>query len=656
MQENGSSFLPITEADLLPHAKRAETDLNGVEWRPKKIAKPGVSMPIIMGPSISGDSALERASVIEQAKQFSDGGVILSDSTHHVLSVWKKALEIAAHVEMMYMKASGLETLESQNKAKTLPPAQLPEFNGKQTTRAAIQLWVAASYVVWELAGYRVDEVSSVAMDMPTIVECPLSNAIQARKCMLFYLGRGLAGDLVNNDLAFIKYALLYSRALLAELKLREPQFKFAEPFIERKYKLENSEFSVLGFKELGDRSVVSVEFNKVLFTQMVGNKRAKHDSKRTISRLLCYDQSVMKNFMRELGGLASIRLGWGEPGTGKSMLIAAIATELEERSKWIGIPFLFHPLPDAIVSTYQGGSAERMVAWMTALKDPTKLIYAPIDDAENSFENRTRQGVSAGVREVINTFLRNTEGAYAVNHGNTLIDVCTNLPEQVDPAVMSRIVARFPIKGAESENDFIDQDRAWWKQYSDYSKDFINMEDPRNYAYFSDQKPMVSVSKDGERYAVATNSAVADILKKTQKDFDPRNQRFFGALYRNVKEIFPGFTSRDVRNIQSAVTNRILDFDFPAEWLDDPTRFFHLVYDEKKGMVIELMRENMKGVSFREMRMEEVLRYLDGMASIANVDFERQVNRAVETIRVQQEATRRYKLSLLGSKQPQEI
>ena len=41
-------------------------------------------------------------------------------------------------------------------------------------------------------------------------------------------------------------------------------------------------------------------------------------------------------------------------PGTGKSMLIAAIATRLKEHSENLDIPFLFHPMPDTLISPFK--------------------------------------------------------------------------------------------------------------------------------------------------------------------------------------------------------------------------------------------------------------------------------------------------------------
>jgi hypothetical protein len=638
MANKNQAPIPIRESDIELYKESAETLLKEVSWTPKKgpgTPKQVQSTGLMLSAAITSDVA-EKVSLIRIASEFCDNAIVFSDEVHYVLHIVKRGLQIGSHLEALYAKASGVEDLELQNKGGKLNPSQQAEFGAKQSTRSAVALYGLASYVVWELAGFRAEETSGVSMEEPSIPECPLTSSLLAKKAIVFYLGQGLRSEqAVNTDIAFVKYALMYFRSLIKELKLREEQLQYKESFTDRKYKLENSEFIVDGFEEQGDRSVVSVEFNRVLFTDIVGNHIAKHHSMRTIARMLCYDLETKRNPMLDFGGMASIRLGHGFPGTGKSMLIAAIATELDARAKWLGIPFLFHPLPDSIVSTYQGGSAERMMAWMNVLRDPTKLIYAPIDDAENSFENRTRQGVSSGVREVIAVFLRNTEGAYAVNRGNTLIDVMTNLPEQIDAAVMSRIVERFKIDGAVMVNDFTDQDYAWWKKYAAMSSDFVDMKDPKNYKYFDDQKPMKSVSESHDRYTEAKHPDIKRIIELVTKGHDPSSHEFFSVVYTEVKKVFPGFTSRDVRNVQSAVTSRILDFDMPTEWLDDPQHFFAKSYDEKKNLLMDLMKANMKGVSFAALRFEEMLRYLDTMADMANIDFDRKVAQTIESMRV---------------------
>ncbi len=120
---------------------------------------------------------------------------------------------------------------------------------------------------------------------------------------------------------------------------------------------------------------------------------------------------------------------------------------------------------------------------------------------------------------------------------------------------------------------------------------------------------------------------------------FKPREQQFFAELYRAVKDRFPLFSSRDLRNIQKGVDPRVMDFDLPAEWLDDHRLFFRQEYDTKKGMLVEAMKGNMKGLSFAEIRLQEAVRYLDNLARIQGAEQERMVEQEVIRMEIFEEA-----------------
>ena len=225
-------------------------------------------------------------------------------------------------------------------------------------------------------------------------------------------------------------------------------------------------------------------------------------------------------------------------------MLIAAIATRLKEHCDNLDIPFLFHPMPDTLISTFQGGSAEKMVEWMKPMQDPSKLIFAPIDDAENNLQERTAQGVSAGVKEVIGVFLRYTEGAYAVNYGNSSIGLFTNLPEMLDKAVISRVQGRFKIDGARTEHDFLDQDHLWWRKLDKTMPDFVNMKSPSDYEYLKDQglaKNMGDILNSIEK---PSEARVLDAYSKAEQLHSTDNHLFFASLYKEIQNIFPFFSS----------------------------------------------------------------------------------------------------------------
>ena len=284
------------------------------------------------------------------------------------------------------------------------------------------------------------------------------------------------------------------------------------------------------------------------------------------------------------------------------------------------------------------------MAGWMVRLFDSDKIIYGPIDDGENNLESRVRQGVSAGIKEVIGEFLRRTEGASAIVRGNSVIEIFTNLPEVIDPAVLSRVQQRCPVDGAETVHDFMDQDHLLWRRYSKIGEGFVAMKNSSGYEWLSDQAALRNLAeleaKTGQY--VVKDALVNEAIEAAKGKFPVTDHGFYGELFYQVKQRYPSFTSRDVRNIQAAVDGRILDFDLPTEWYDDPRLFYKQDYGKKVVLLKEQVSVNMKNLSFAEVRLEETLRYLDTLASIKNIEFERQVDDMVKQIKVQMEARRR--------------
>jgi hypothetical protein len=635
--------IPIELRQLREFAERANRLLQQVKWTPK--AAPPASAQAQPGAPEWRDSSItpaveQRVSLLQVAHQLSRDPVLLSDDAHRVMSVIRRGVQIGAHLSKLYGKASNLETLIEQNQRGGLADPQKAEFRAKYQTAAAIALFTLAYTIAWELASYKAEETASVPVELGPLPEVTLRSPVEAIDCALYYYGAFLErSGAVNDDLQLLKATSLYFRAVLDEIKLREGSLEFVEPFTTRTYKLEGSELTIAGFATDLGGAAVGIEFNRVELHQIVGNRDAKHWARRLAERLVCYDPVAKRNPMYDLGGLSLVNLGHGEPGTGKSMIIAAVATLLDDYCRRLGIPFLFWPMPDTIVSTFQGGSAERMMQWMSSTRDPTRIIYAPIDDAENNLEERTRQGVSAGVREVIAVFLRNTEGAYAVHRGNCAIELYTNLPDQIDKAVMSRIIQRTYIGGAKGWHDFLDQDHLWWKRYRELDSRFVTLADPTDYAYLTEQRQVRSLAEVADSTGVPGEASIRAIVERVQERQQPDTHAFFAHLFAAVKAEYPFFTSRDVRNIQRAVDGRIMDFDFPSEWVDRPELFFRTTYERKVEMLRDLMRTNMGGLSFGEIRLQESIRYLDNMVRIADTGRRRRIDEAAEQLSIQAEA-----------------
>ena len=646
MEHNSTFPIKNTELDML--RDEASSYLKSIQWEQGQRAKnkdknaKDESILLYLSRANNGGNSVEITSVsktiLALKKRILPDSVALPIYLNQTLYAVQEGLTVGIWIKDSYYDASGLTSL-NQNKS-ALDNLGKREFESKMHTATAFMLFSSAYHILHNLKPHASDDLSVMKQKFAGIPEVSLLSPLKGISCNLFYFDKYLGHpDIIKTDKDVIDFTVVYFEALIDEIQLRKNSLEYTETIEDRTYKLEKSEFAISGWSNVFSGTAKSIEFNKIKFEQIVGNRDAKHFARRLTERMLSYDFSAKKNPFQELGGFMPVFMGYGIPGTGKSMLIAAIATRLKEHCDNLDIPFLFHPMPDTLISTFQGGSAEKMVEWMKPMQDPTKLIFAPIDDAENNLQERTAQGVSAGVKEVIGVFLRYTEGAYAVNYGNSSIGLFTNLPEMLDKAVISRVQGRFKIDGAQTEHDFLDQDHLWWSKLDKTMPDFVNMSSPSDYQYLKNQglaKNMGDILNSVEK---PSEDRVLDAYSKAEKNYKTNEHLFYANLYKEIQKIFPFFSSRDVRNIQSAISLRLTDFDLEQDWFNNPEVYFKQDYETKFNMLQELMKSNMKGLDFSEIRRQEVVRYLDNVATIADTDFKRKVDARVNQLHIDMEA-----------------
>ncbi|KGL62900.1 AAA family ATPase [Polaribacter sp. Hel1_85] len=648
--EHNSTF-PIKQNELDMLRDEASGYLKSVQWEQSNRAKSKEndakddSILLYLSRANSG-SNVEITSVsktiLALKKRLLPDSIAIPVYLNQTLYAVQEGITLGIWIKDNYYDSSGLSSLNERKSA--LDSQGKREFESKMQTATAFQLFATAYKILHDLKPHASDDLSVMKQKFAGIPEVSLLSPLKGIACSLFYFDKYLGHpEIVKSDKDVIDFTVVFYEALIDEIQLRKSSLEYTETIVDRTYKLENSEFAVSGWENVFSGTAKSVEFNKIQFEQIVGNKDAKHFARRLTERMLSYDFDAKKNPFQELGGFMPVFMGYGIPGTGKSMLIAAIATRLKEHSDNLDIPFLFHPMPDTLISTFQGGSAEKMVEWMKPMQDPTKLIFAPIDDAENNLQERTAQGVSAGVKEVIGVFLRYTEGAYAVNYGNSSIGLFTNLPEMLDKAVISRVQGRFKIDGARTEHDFLDQDYIWWKKFEKTMPDFVNMQDPSNYEFLKDQGLTKNMGEILSSIEKPSEERVLEAYDRAERNHKSNEHLFFAILYKEIQKIFPFFSSRDVRNIQSAISLRLTDFDLEEDWFSNPEIYFKQKYETKFNMLQELMKANMKGLNFSEVRRQEVVRYLDNVATIADTDFKRKVDAKVNQMNIDLEARRNF-------------
>ncbi|WP_289044379.1 AAA family ATPase [uncultured Olleya sp.] len=648
--EHNSTF-PIKKSELDVLRDEASSYLKSISWeqggRAKNKDKEAKDESILLylskannGSSTSITSVSK--TILALKKRLLPDSVAIPILLNQTLYAVQEGLTLGIWIKDSYYDASGLSSLSERKSA--LDTDGKREYESKMQTASAFMLFASAYKILHLLKPHASDDLSVMKQKFAGIPELSLLSPLKATSCALFYYDKYLAHpDIVKSDKDVADFTVVFFEALIDEINLRKSSLEYTETIVDRTYKLENSDFAISGWENTFQGTAKSIEFNKIKFEQIVGNRDAKHFSRRLTERMLSYDFEAKKNPFQELGGFMPVFMGYGIPGTGKSMLIAAIATRLKEHCDNLDIPFLFHPMPDTLISTFQGGSAEKMVDWMKPMQDPTKLIFAPIDDAENNLQERTAQGVSAGVKEVIGVFLRYTEGAYAVNYGNSSIGLFTNLPEMLDKAVISRVQGRFKIDGARTEYDFLDQDHLWWSKLDKTMPDFVNMQGPADYKYLQDQGLATNMGEILKVSEKPTELRVLEAYEKAEKQHKATDHLFYATLYKEIQKIFPFFSSRDVRNIQSAVSLRLTDFDLEQSWFDNPETYFKKDYQTKFNMLQELMKSNMKGLNFSEIRRQEVVRYLDNVATIADTDFKRKVDARINQLNIETKAREQF-------------
>jgi len=648
--DRSASALPITEKELSGHTTAAVSLITKVAYKPR-VKKPQApaSGGFVSTLDLSTYQEAEEVSVLGAALAMNPEVPLLHDKINHVMRTVWQGVRIGRQLAHRYGEASNLEVLRQRQSSGLFSDLEKTEFREKNTTAAAVAIFVTAYHVIWELTRSGLGD-SKVEYD--GVPETNLQNSTDAVTCMLFYYGTCLKQpDKIQTPDDFLRMTHLFFRSVMDEVQKRMDSLQYTEPFTSRCYKLENSEFAVTGFHAEVGAGLAVVEFKRIYAKDIVGNRDAKHNARRIVQRILCYDFKRKRNPFLEIGAISKVRLGWGKPGTGKTMLIKHIATMFAEWCEQLGYPFLFAELPKTVISTFQGGSAINAMDWFRLSRDPNKIIYMPMDDAETVLEARTRHGVSAGVREFISVALTEWEGASTIEHGNVLYDVMTNLPDQIDPAVLSRMVSRFEIPGAMNAVDIRDQDHLWWRKIDKSVPGFVNMADSDGHKYLAAQEALTSLSASKDRREEPKDTRLKAAFRRVRNRFEINDHAFFAHFYAAVQEDFP-FTSRDMRNIQSAVDNRLTDFELPQEWFDHPDQFFHLDdYDLKKAMLTELMRGNMNGVSFAQLRLQEAVGYLDEMVAMTDAAREREIDELVQRSIRSREAEARLKGMELAGK-----
>ncbi len=638
-----TSSIPILSEQLTPYLSPANLQLTKTSYRPLKGFRQGngESWTTLLG----SQQVEQEVSIVNTIKVvICKDALLIGENANAVLHALRMGSCLGAYLADQYSQASGLEAFKlresKRDSLSALTGAEAAEKNQKNGTAGAIALFVMSAYVVWKLGSLLDSKADSMQMEQPAVPETVLTSAIASTKCALYYYGFYLEkSGLVRNEMELVKITSLYFQQVMKEVQSRVPSLRFTEAFTEVSYRLKDTEFAIDGFKEPSSAILPKVVAQRVEFGRIVGNHAAKHTIQRVVDRLCCYDPIAGANPFSRFGGVISSAMGCGKPGTGKTLLGSAASTLLSDRCDQIGLPYRFHELPVALISSYQGDTDRNMSAYFEPFYDKSGILLGLLDDCEGIFLNRAFPHVSEGQRAAIKVYLTKTEGASAPRLGNSLMLFLTNMPDQIDPAVMSRQQLRFKIEGAETEADFADQMRMGVETYDKVDPKFVGLADMSGYRFLEAQKQRTLAAQLAESVEL-TDDRLIKLEKDARASYSLDNLGYFATLFKLLLGAYPQFSSRDVRNIMVAADSRVMDFDLPGEWFTNLDLFFAKDFESKVEILKKYIRECMGNVSYPQILRQEVVKYLNVFVTMENTAFQRKVDQRLEEFKVHQAAT----------------
>jgi len=358
--EHNSTF-PIKQNELAQLREEATSYIKSVQWeqgsraRNKENDDRDESILLYLSKakgSGASDVANVSKTILALKKRLLPESVAIPLKLNETLFAVQEGIALGIWIKDSYYDASGLSALVERK--SSLDNTGIREYESKMQTATAFMLFATAYRIMHDLQLSVSDDLSVMKNKFAGIPEVSLLSPLKGFSCALYYYDKYLSHpEIIKTDQDVVDFTVVYFEALIDEIQLRKSSLEYTETITDRAYKLEDSDFAVDGWNNVYIGAAKSVEFNQIKFEQIVGNRDAKHFARRLTERLMSYDFQAKKNPFQELGGFMPVFMGYGIPGTGKSMLIAAIATRLKELSDQLTIPFLFHPMPDTLISTF---------------------------------------------------------------------------------------------------------------------------------------------------------------------------------------------------------------------------------------------------------------------------------------------------------------
>ncbi|MFE3836013.1 AAA family ATPase [Pseudogemmobacter sonorensis] len=562
--------------------------------------------------------------IIDRVEGLSDG--LISAKQAAALNVLRRALAIALAMAETFAAQSGLAEMKRANLEGRVPEGKRAEFGELLQAEALVALFTFANAAAFLIAPH----LGSLGVEIGEVDEVLTDNTPLALQGALWELDQDI-GLFASDDARLVATIAAFAEALMKKVALRAEGMARVSAFAAGSWRVEADGLTIAGFKpaRAARGGQIAMAFKKP--HEVVGNHIAKYQSLRLAKMLMAYDFDRKLNPFAELGGFIFTFMGDGRPGTGKTTLIQMMAGLLNDYCKVAGYPFRYQNFSIDQIDSYQGKSGQNAKAFIDNILDPGAIGFGTIDDIDQVAGKRGDRQSSAGQQEVTAVFMQAFAGSGTVVRGNCSFGMFSNYPENVDDALRQRAGARFLVDGPQTREDYID---------------ILSLLLGRNHQIplgrhdlFAAQEIRRAVQASFEGHSRPHEAGLVKVWEAVTDRLGPLDTiERIGGYLKAIQEADDRFTGRAIKNITDAVKVRAMDFELPDEWMEEPDLFLFRPYDEKLGMIRELMTPITSA-----MVVQEINRYADSEFRYADNSDEAAINAMVRDLDRQEEAKRRW-------------
>ncbi len=374
-----------------------------------------------------------------------------------------------------------------------------------------------------------------------------------------------------------------------------------------------------VSFQGYEDRSIpkVSVKdksaksFEPIDPTTIVGNDLAKGKIYRYAQRLILYDAEKKLNPIMELGGLAWSAIMDGPPGTGKTSMLRMFGTLLDQYAGQLGLDYQIIMVKNDVKDEFYGKTGKMLRERLLPTKDPSKILGVIFEDMDLLTSKRSdAQGADNDINDIIMQYLDGAETPKT--QGRIINFASTNKATGLDDAQRNRFYDRLFVEGPLDPHDFADVAHMSLKKIM--AQGLANIQLGNGYVPLATQKIFTQATEADVKKAL--QNRVQRVAEEFEKKYKNATLFEFGQFMSEAKKQNNGITGRSMNAINEAIKERAADFDIPAEWLSDRTRFVEKPWDTKISMLKEMYTPITAPMLF-----EEGQRYIDSEARYAKKD-----------------------------------